>query len=220
MSFHLSQTPTLEAVSTDDEKLLAHDLLARVDAAAQQARAQAVVASALDAQHAAEERFSKLRSAERTLNQQVRSARERMDQISRSVLDAMIESASDESKFELKKLAELASIEDRVRYMGRAIERLAEHLIPLASIASLREEAHALMAEARAIEQMAQERAEKILGQIREAVSDEMVLPVDLSKGVAGALIARSKALKTRAVQVSETADRLEKSYQKRNEAA
>jgi hypothetical protein len=43
-----------------------------------------------------------------------------------------------------------------------------------------------------------------------------MVLPVDLSKGVAGALVARARDLKTRAVRVSENADQLERAYQDR----
>jgi hypothetical protein len=74
------------------------------------------------------------------------------------------------------------------------------------------------MTRARAIEKIAQERAERILGQIREAVSEEMVLPVDLSKGVAGALLAHASELKKLAVQQSENADRIEKSYLTREE--
>ena len=93
---------------------------------------------------------------------------------------------------------------------------LAEHTIPLAHISSLREEAHSLAAQSRAFEAIAQERAEKVLGQIRAAVSDEMVLPVDMSKGVAGALLTRAKELKGRAVQLSTEADGLERKYQDR----
>jgi hypothetical protein len=58
-------------------------------------------------------------------------------------------------------------------------------------------------ARARALERIAQERAEKVLKQLRGAVSEEMVLPVDMSKGVAGALLSRAAGLKRLAVQVS-----------------
>ena len=67
------------------------------------------------------------------------------------------------------------------------------------------------MTRARALEQVAQERAEKLLGQLRDAVSEEVILPVDLSKGVAGALLAQASEYKRRAVQLSEHADGLEK---------
>ena len=104
-------------------------------------------------------------------------------------------------------------MEHQIRYAGRAIERVAEHLIPLAQIPNLREEAHALEARARALEGIAQERAEKLLGQIREAVSGEIVLPVDLSKGVSGALLARAKEMRGRAVQLAREADERELTY-------
>jgi hypothetical protein len=71
---------------------------------------------------------------------------------------------------------------------------------------------------ARAIERIAQERAEKLLSHLREAVSEEMVLPVDLSKGVSGALLAHAAELKRLALQQSENADRIEKSYTERNQ--
>ena len=44
----------------------------------------------------------------------------------------------------------------------------------------------------------------------------QMVLPVDMSKGVAGAILARAKELKRRAVQLSTEADGLERKYQDR----
>jgi len=44
-------------------------------------------------------------------------------------------------------------------------------------------------------------------------VSEEMVLPVDMSKGVAGALLAHASGLKRLAVQQAENADRIEKAY-------
>jgi len=104
-------------------------------------------------------------------------------------------------------------LESRLRYTGRALERLVEHLIPLAQIAYLREDSHELLTRARAIEKIAQERAERVLGQLRDAVNEEMVLPVDMSKGVAGALLAHAAGLKKLAVQQAENADRIERSY-------
>ena len=46
-----------------------------------------------------------------------------------------------------------------------------------------------------------------------------MVLPVDLAKGVAGALLARAADLKNRAVRVSQQANQMERVYQERYEA-
>ena len=47
---------------------------------------------------------------------------------------------------------------------------------------------------------------------MREAVGEEMVLPVDLSKGVSGALLAQAAELKHRALQLSANANSIEKS--------
>jgi hypothetical protein len=97
------------------------------------------------------------------------------------------------------------------------LERLVEHLTPLAQIAQLRAEAHALATRGRALERIAHERAEKVLSQIREAVSEEMVLPVDMSKGVAGALLSRAGQIKRRGIEISVNADRLEQWYMDKN---
>ena len=85
-------------------------------------------------------------------------------------------------------------------------------MLPLALWARLREESHAAITRARALEGIAQERAERVLDQLREAVGEEMVLPVDLSKGVSGALLAQAAELKNRALQLSRNADSIEKS--------
>jgi hypothetical protein len=221
MSYQLSQTPTLEAVASGDEALLARDLQARVDEAVKQAESAPEVAAALESQAAAAARLARLRTAERELNQQSKQTRERAGALGQAVLDALVEAAGagESGPVEAEKLGQLAAVEDQVRFMGRAIERLAEHQIPLAEIGGMQEEAHALLAQSRALERIAQERAEKVLGQIRAAVSEEMVLPVDLSKGVAGALLARAAALKSRAVRISKQADELGRAYQERYEA-
>jgi len=211
----------LEAVATGDEALLAQDLQARVEDAVKEAGSTAEVAGAVAAQAAAAERLTRLRVAERELNRQSKAARERAATLGQAVLDALVDAASSGSDgaVDLKTFARAAVVEDQIRFTGRAIERLAEHQIPLAEIDSMREEAHALLAESRALERMAQERAEKVLGHIRAAVSDEMVLPVDMSKGVAGALLARASTLKSRAVRISEQAGQMERVYQERYEA-
>jgi hypothetical protein len=218
MSFQLSHTPTLEAVAVEDEKQLAQDLDARVAEVIQAVGKLQEVAAAIEASAAAGEHLRQLRTAERALNQQAKQAREQAEKLSAVLVQALVEAAARNGKPDARKISSVTAAENLVRYTARAIERLTEHSIPVAEIASLREEAHALMAEARATERTAQERAEKVLGQIRDAVSGEMVLPVDMSKGVAGALLARARSLKTRAVQVSEAADQIERAYQDRYE--
>ena len=217
MSFELSQTPTLEAVATGDEETLAQDMQARVAEATKQAEAIPDVASAMEGASNAAAQLARLRGAERALHQIAKEAREKWEQAGQAALDALVETAASGDKPDWKKAAEAALIETQIRYAGRAIERLTEHTIPLAQIVGLREEAHSLEAQARALESIAQERAEKVLGQIRAAVSDEMVLPVDMSKGVAGALLARAKDLRQRAVQLSTEADGWERKYESRS---
>jgi hypothetical protein len=215
MSFYVADTPTLQAVATEDEQVLAQDLQARLEEAAAQAEAHPEVADANEAQRIAQERLEQLRLAERALNRHAKQTREHLNDLSQAALDALVESAA-AGKIEFKKLSEQVTAENQIRAMTRAIEKLAEHRLPLAQVASLREEAHALHSRARAMERVAQERAEKVLGQLHDAVIDEVVLPVDMSKGVVGALLARAAGLKRSAVQVSESADRIEREYRER----
>ena len=213
MSFDIARTPTLEAVVTADEQVLAEDLKKRVAEALSDAEKQPEVAAAVESQKMAEERVEKLRAAQRVLNQYAKDARERLARASEATVDMLVDSAAEKGKPEFGKLSELVGIEIKNRYAGRALEQIAEHRIPLAQIVSLRGESHALLARARAVERIAQGRAERVLTQMREAVTEEMVLPVDLSKGVAGALLAHAAGLKRRAVQLSESADEFERSY-------
>lgn len=216
MSFYLAETPTLEAVATEDERALTQDLEARVADALQQAESQVQVAEAAGAQQDAQDLLDRLRVAERALNRQAKESRERVAELSEKALAGLVDAAASGKKLEFKKLDEVAAGEAQIRALAKAVERLTEHLIPRAQIGSMREEAHALEAKARALERIAQERAEKVLAQLRGAVSEEMVLPIDMSKGVAGALLARAGGLKRLAVQVSENADRIERAYQER----
>jgi hypothetical protein len=216
MSIDLAQTPTLQAVATGDERLLAEDLEQRVEAAVRLAVAQPEVIAAEENEHAAAERLAKLTRAERALNGHARQIAERASVTREAALDALIESAAIGEKLDYKALNELVALEHRGRYLSRTLERLVETRLPLERIAHLREVSHAAMVRAKALEQIARERAEKLLGQLREAVTEEVVLPVDMSKGVSGALVAQAAEYRRRAVAISENADHMEKACRTR----
>jgi hypothetical protein len=210
--FQITETSTLQVVATGDEQKLSEDLQKRIEEALEHAAAQPEVQAAAELHRAASASLEKLKKAERGLHLYARDAGEELHRVSGAALDGIIGSAAAGlPKFE--NLSALAALESRHRYSGKAIERLVEHLIPVGQIAELRADAHELMTRARAIEHIAQERAEKLLGQLREAVSEEMVLPVDMSKGVAGALLAHAASMKRLAIEQSENADRLERTY-------
>jgi len=209
-NFDIAQTKTLEAVTTTDEQARSADLQKRVADALGEAEKDRQVIEAAEASAAAADRLAKLRAAQRTLNEYARAMRDRFAKSSAAVVDAVIESAA-AGKPEFGKLSEVVAIETRNRYASRALEQIAETLIPAAQIASLRAESHAMEARARAVRGIAQERAERVLEQMRGAVTEEIALPVDLSKGVAGALLEHAEGLKRRAVQISEQADEMER---------
>jgi hypothetical protein len=211
MSFDIAQTPTLQAVATLDHDLLVEDLQQRVQAAIEQAEESPEVKTASASQHAAESHLAQLRRAERALNQFTKDTGQKLAELREAALDGMIFAAGNGEKLDFKPLNELAALEGRNRQATRAIEKLVERLIPGAQLMHLREESHGLLVRARTFEQIAQERAEKLLEQLRDAVNEEVVLPVDLSKGVSGALVAQAAELKGRALQISENADALEK---------
>ncbi len=210
--FQITETPTLHFVATDDEQQLSQDLQTRLDESLRQADEQPEVIAAVEATRIAGDRLQQMKKAERALHQCARESNREMAAVADKTLGGIIESAA-EGKPAFTKVGDLMAIEAQIRYTGRALERLVEHLIPLAQIAHLRKDSHELLTRAKAIEKIAQERAERVLGQLREAVSEEMVLPVDMSKGVAGALLAHAGGLKKLAVQQAENADRIEKSY-------
>jgi hypothetical protein len=213
MSFDISRTSTLEAVSTADEQLLAQDLQKRLEESVRLAESQPDVMDAVAAGQQSADRLGQLRRAERTLSHFAAESRDQASAAAQAALDAIIESAFSGEKLDFRKVPALATIERQNHLATRAIQKLVEHSIPLAQIASLREESHALMARARAVEKIAQDRAEKVLGHLRDAVTEEMVLPVDMSKGVVGALLNHAAGLNRLALQISENADHLEKSY-------
>ena len=210
--FHITETPTLHFVATDDEQRLSQDLQARMEESLGQAEEQPEVMAAAESTRAAADRLAQMKKAERTLHHYARESNSEMAGIAETALGAIIDSAA-AGKPAFTEVRDLMAIEARIRYTGRALERLVEHLIPLAQVAHLRADSHELLTRARAIEKIAQERAERVLGQLREAVSEEMVLPIDMSKGVAGALLAHAGGLKKLAVQQAENADRIEKAY-------
>jgi hypothetical protein len=215
MSFDIAQTPTLQAVATLDQQLLVEELQQRLDSAVQQAEELPEVVAALEVLRQAEDRLAELKKAERALNQFSRDTSQKLMALREASLDSLIQAAGRGEKLEFKPLSELAALESRNRQASRAIERLIERLIPGAQLLRLRGESHAHSARARALEQLAQERAEKLLGQMRDAVSEEVVLPVDMSKGVSGALLAQASEWKHRAMQLSENADNIEKTMRR-----
>ena len=219
MSFSIAKTPTVEAVAFPDEKALARDLQHRLDEALGLAETQPDVLEAMEAQRLAEEQLGRLRKTERVLNQFAKEARERIAAVTETALNAVIETSASTGKPDFRKLGELSTAETQYRYTGRAIERVVEHLIPLAEAASLRSGSHALLAKARGLERMAQARTEKVLDHLKGAVTEEVVLPVDLSKGVVGALLTCAVELRKRAIRLSENADGIENSYNDRREA-
>ena len=94
MSFYLAETPTLEAVATEDERALSQDLQARVAEAVQQAESQAPVCEAAGAQQAAQDRLERLRTAERALNRHAKELRERVAETSEKALESLVEAAA------------------------------------------------------------------------------------------------------------------------------
>lgn len=212
MSFDIAETPTLHAVASGDEQQLAEDLQQRVEAAVRQAEEAPAMMEAAEAARQAGRHLASLQKAERALNRFAKETGEKLAATREAALDAVIQSAVTADKLDFKALSTLAALENQSRQASRAIERLVERLLPLAQWARLREESHAAATRARVLEGIAQERAERVLEQLREAVGEEMVLPVDLSKGVSGALLAQATELKTRAVQLSANADAIEKS--------
>lgn len=216
MIFDLADTPTLQAVATADEQALVQDLEKRVEEGFAQAESQAEVLAAIEAQTAAETRLAELQAAARILNQEAKALGEEIAASTEGALDGLIQSAA-RGKPDFGKLREVTVLEQKNRLASRALERLVEHLTPLAQVAQLRAEAHAMATRGRALERIAHDRAEKVLSQIRQAVSEEMVLPVDMSKGVAGALLSRAGQIKRRAIEISVNADRLEQWYMDKN---
>jgi len=212
MSFDIARTPTLHAVATGDEQRLVEDLQERVEAAVRLAEQAPAVEKASAAEQQAARYLANLQRAERALNQFAKETGEKLAALREAALDSVIQSAANGDKLDFKGISELATLENRSRQATRAIERLVERLLPLALWARLREESHAAITRARALEDIAQERAERVLDQLREAVGEEVVLPVDLSKGVSGALLAQAAGLKSRALQLSANADSIEKS--------
>jgi hypothetical protein len=119
MSFYLAETPTLEAVATEDERALAQDLEARVAEAVEQAESQASVCEAAAAQTQAQDRLERLRTAERTLNRHAKEARERIAESSEKALESLVDAAASGKKPEFKKLDEVAAGEARFGRWGR-----------------------------------------------------------------------------------------------------
>lgn len=219
MNFDIVHTPTVQATAAGDEKQLVQDLQEHADAAAREAETRPDVAAAFESQKQAQERLERLRRAERGLHQYARELAAKLASKRAVALDHLIHAFGEGEKADTKSLSELAAWETRNRQVSQAIERLVEHILPAAQLNALREESHAVMTKVKALQQMAQERAEKLLDHLRDAVSEEVMLPVDLSKGVSGALLHQAEEYKHYALQLSESADRLEKTFLLRESA-
>jgi hypothetical protein len=207
----------LQAVASSDEQELANGLQRGLDEALQQAAQEPDVRQAVLEHQATDAAVQKLQSAAQVLNAASKELRSQMGTARGRAWDRLIDSAAESGKPDFAQATQLASVEHRERLTGQAIEHLVEHLTPVAQVARLRAESHALLTRAKAMERMAQQRAERILEQLHTAVSDEVVLPVDMSKGVAGALLAHATGLRRRAIEAAANADQLETWYMQRN---
>ena len=135
--FHITDTPTLHFVAIEDEERLSEDLQARFEEALRLADERAEVMAAAEATRVEEQRVEELKKSERGLHLYARESSAEVARVAGSALDAIIySSASGEPDF--TKAGELAVLETRNRHAGRALERLVEHLIPLAQIVQLR----------------------------------------------------------------------------------
>src|SRR5271170_1920593 len=92
--FHITETPTLHFVATEDEQRLSQDLQARLEESLRQAEEQPEVTAAVEANRTATDRLQQLTKAERTLNQFARDSSIEMAGASQKALDAIIGSAS------------------------------------------------------------------------------------------------------------------------------
>jgi hypothetical protein len=123
MSFDIAVTPTLQAVATPDEELLAQTLQARVRQAIASAEQQREVIDAVEVQQAAEQRAARLRKAERSLSRYSQETREQTAEAAGAAMDAIIESvAATNDRPDFKKLQALSILENHGKYAGRAIE--------------------------------------------------------------------------------------------------
>jgi hypothetical protein len=212
-SLNIAQTPTLQVVASGDERRLVDDLQNKIDEALQLVEQSPEVLKAKTALDTAAQQVARFKTAERTLNQWAKDLGERISAAREKALDGLVEAAGSGDKPDFKPATEVAALENRSRHTTKTIERLVERLIPLAEIAKLREESHAALTRAKALERIAEERARRIIEHLHGAVSEEIVLPVDFSKGVSGALLAYATEYKAQAVQLSERADQMEKAF-------
>jgi hypothetical protein len=209
---YLSETPVLQAIATEDNQQLSRAIAERVDAAVAQAEASPEVAAAAAAYAGAVDAVARLEQAERVLTARGRELGERLSAGFEEALGEIVARAG-EGRASSGSFDGYVRVETEHRLVMRAIERTVEHLLPRARIDRLRAESHMLDARGRALEAIGEERAAKLLESLRGAVEEEVVVPVDTSKGVCGALMARAADLRRAAVAASKNADRLQELY-------
>jgi UTP:GlnB (protein PII) uridylyltransferase len=93
--FHITETPTLHFVATEDEQRLSQDLQARLDESLGQAEEKPEVKAAAEAARAAGDRLERMRKAERMLHQHARESNIEMAGIAEKALGSIIESAAE-----------------------------------------------------------------------------------------------------------------------------
>jgi hypothetical protein len=122
MSFYLAETPTLEAVATEDERELAQDLKARVAEAVEQAESHTAVGEA--AARSSRRRIVWSGCGPRNARSPAREGIARVGvETSAKALEGLVEAAAP-GKLEFKKLDELAAGEAQIRTLGLALEKL------------------------------------------------------------------------------------------------
>jgi len=104
MSFDIAKTPTLQAITTENEQQLADDLQQRVDAGLRQAEQQPEVMEAVEAQRLAEADLAKLQKAERALSRFTKEMSDKISAFRGAALDGIIESAAAGGKPDFKAL--------------------------------------------------------------------------------------------------------------------
>jgi hypothetical protein len=121
---------------------------------------------------------------------------------------------TDSDKWPASKMAtRIVDAENESHLVSRAINRVAEHLKPIAEIDKHLAEAAMLFARADQMDTIANQRAERLIDSLSAAVGEEVVLPVDVRHGVVGVLIQLADDTRKEAYARKQTASMLRKTY-------
>ena len=129
----------------------------------------------------------------------------------------MIESAGSDGKRPDQKVASrIIDSENESRLIVRAVQQIAEHLKPPAEIARVWAQARLQHARAKALDALAQERGQRLVGALSAAVGEETVVSVDTKNGAIGMLIGLANEAKKEAYGFEASAKELQKAYGER----